>query len=198
MYDTIDKVVFINLNHRQDRAVHFLHEMDKVGMPREKIHRFEGVYQELGALGCTMSHIGVLELCVKNGWERVLVCEDDFTIYDHQQFKTFFDHIHTFEWDVIMLSGNMMETRPFNDIVERCIRSQTSSAYIVSKHYFRKLLDNFRAGSFHLQHSRNVPRFAIDMFWQSLQSRDKWFIRRLGFQYNNFSDIEKRMCDYRC
>lgn len=68
----------------------FLDAVDKLGLDRERLLR-EGVFDErgtprafrhraempLGHIGCSLSHRAIYERIVRNGWERVVVLEDD-------------------------------------------------------------------------------------------------------------------------
>ncbi len=78
-WDLVDAVLYINLEHRVDRREHLLGELARAGVPAEKIHRVDAVRRDVGALGCTLSHIKAFNLMLEKGWSRVLVLEDDFT-----------------------------------------------------------------------------------------------------------------------
>ncbi len=62
----VDKVVYINLAKRTDRRESIEFQLKKVGVPPEKIIRFEAIENENGTLGCTLSHISVMEMAEKN------------------------------------------------------------------------------------------------------------------------------------
>ena len=102
-FSAIDIVYYINLDHRTDRNAEFLREMDKAGVPKEKIHRVSGVYdKERGLLGCAKSHIKVLEDFIQKGYSKCIIFEDDFELIgDPSVIKSL-----TMPFDVIMLSAN--------------------------------------------------------------------------------------------
>ena len=58
----LDKILIINLKHREDRKNEMLQELNKFQIEKEKIIFIEAVYnKEDGALGCTASHIKCME-----------------------------------------------------------------------------------------------------------------------------------------
>jgi GR25 family glycosyltransferase involved in LPS biosynthesis len=78
MFDAIQHIVYINLDERTDRRVHVEKQLVRA-FPLERIQRFSAIRAAKGAIGCSRSHIAVLELAKANGWPNVLVVEDDFT-----------------------------------------------------------------------------------------------------------------------
>jgi glycosyl transferase family 25 len=198
-----DKIIYINLRSRPDRNEHLLSELRRVDLPPEIIHRFEAVEHADGAIGCTLSHMEVLRSCLSDtSLNSVLVLEDDFTITDPDAFTRFFSEVsYSFDWDVILLAGNCFHREYFNRFLDKTLDTQTTSAYMVRKHYFPVLLANFMEGFNGLMKNPGLrPIYAIDMFWKRLQKKDRWFLSRprLGLQYSNFSDVEKRVVNYRC
>ncbi len=81
--EQIDVIFYINLEQRTDRKEHFLQEMKKFCVDESKIVRIDAVYNAIGALGCTKSHIKALEQFMENpAWKTCIVFEDDFTFYN--------------------------------------------------------------------------------------------------------------------
>ena len=80
MWEFIDKIVYINLDHRQDRRDVMAKFFEEGGMPSEKIIRFSAVKHTRGAIGCLTSHTEVLRMAKKEGWKNVLILEDDLQI----------------------------------------------------------------------------------------------------------------------
>ncbi|VDZ85669.1 glycosyltransferase family 25 protein [Kluyvera intermedia] len=100
----IDKVIFINLNHRKDRRVRMSRHLKKMGVEKEKIVRLEAIEHTPGFIGCTLSHIAALELAQQNKWQRVLILEDDFSFNEtdenHANLNRYFDALEKVNWNV--------------------------------------------------------------------------------------------------
>jgi len=74
----------------------------------------------------------------------------------------------------------------------------TTTAYLVNKNYYAKLLNNFEIGLEKFINSTNKEYrkyvYTIDQYWTQLQPRDNWFIvvPCLCFQRDGYSDITKQ------
>ena len=75
MLEYIEKVVYINLEHRTDRKE--LIEKELSIFHSEKVIRFNAIKEDNGHIGSSKSHIEVLKLSIKNDWKNVLIVEDD-------------------------------------------------------------------------------------------------------------------------
>ena len=76
MFEFIEHVVYINLEHRKDRRENIEKELSIFSS--EKVQRFDAIHEpKRGHLGCSKSHIEVLKLAIKFGWKNYLVVEDD-------------------------------------------------------------------------------------------------------------------------
>jgi glycosyl transferase family 25 len=185
--------LYINLSHRTDRRRHVEAELEKVGAAR--VERVEAIARPNGALGCTLSHIHCLELALSRDYDCVFVCEDDITFTNPALLN---QHVHRFlsksvgDWDVLILGGNLCP--PFQKVcggaAARIVNCQTTTGYIVQKHYYSILINNFRESA-----ATNTP---LDLGWKRLQARDRWYmiLPATVTQYENYSDIEKRTVNY--
>ena len=101
----VDHVVYINLDHRTDRRAEIEAELAPYFAP-EKVTRFSAVKRDNGALGCTASHIAVLEMAKANEWKNVLVVEDD-AMWRPEHFEEAYGNLERLSetYDVIMLSS---------------------------------------------------------------------------------------------
>ena len=202
-YDIIDKILYINLDSRADRRKDIEHQFKRANLPENKIERISAIANERGALGCTASHIKCLKYAIENKWNNVLILEDDFNFIDdintiNNSIKSIINFYN--DWDVIFFSGNVFKMIPFNNMFSRAIDIQCSSGYLVNSRYYSKLLQNLEEG-YKLFSINNVPQlYALDMYWKRLQPIDKWYVfnTKLGYQRNSYSDVEKRVVDYRC
>ena len=191
----VDHVVYINLDHRTDRRAEIEAELARY-FPAEKVTRFSAIKNDFGALGCTMSHIGVLEMAQANQWKNVLVVEDDLMWYsDFDQNYTTLERLVKNDYDAIVLATTRAEWY-LNSL--KLITSRTTSCYLVRSQYYDTLLSNFRESRDLLKVSKDKGNHAIDMYWMRIQSKDKWFIviPSLGHQRPGYSDIEQKLVDY--
>ena len=197
MFEFIEKVVYINLNERVDRRTAVEAELLKV-FPAEKVERFAAIRNKMGAIGCSLSHIAVLERAKAEGWANVLVVEDDM-VWNTESLSESAAHIArtvTREaWDLIMFGACYVDCTP-----EGRIRSaQTSTCYLIRQEYYDTLIANLRESVSGLIRGGDYKVFALDQFWKRLQPRDRWWVAlpMACYQCPGFSDIEGCVVDYR-
>jgi len=196
----LNNCLFINLEKRKDRLEHVTTQLEKMNINGE---RFNAVETKDGAIGCTMSHIKCLELAKERDYEHVFICEDDITFLNPDLLKTnlqrFIDmHIN---WDVIIIGGN--NCPPYQTIEDFAIKignCQTTTGYIVKKHYLDTLITNFRESATNLiKDPQNKRMFALDVYWKRLQQIHQWYmiVPITVIQVESYSDIENRVTDYK-
>jgi glycosyl transferase family 25 len=193
----VPKVIYINLDKRKDRNKQILGELNNFS---NNYLRLSATFNEIGALGCSMSHIRCLEYAIKNNLENILVLEDDFKFIRNKKEITYIinNFINTEEnWDVLLLSCNREKRSPYSKDIDRVKNSQTTSGYLVNKHYYQKLLDNYKLGYSKLKETNNQSKYAIDQYWKLLQKPDNWFVIKAGIQRASYSDIQKANVDYK-
>ena len=198
--DDIKNVFYINLEYRTDRKEHVIQELEKIGIQGT---RFNAIQMDNGAIGCSMSHLRLLQDAYKNNLDHVLIVEDDITFLDPEMFKNqinkFFD-LHENNWDVILLAGNNIP--PYEKIDDTCIKvlhCQTTTGYLVNGHYINTLAQNVKMGlTYLLNKPEEKNRFAIDRFWFGLQEVSKWYLITplTVVQREDYSDIEKKVTNY--
>lgn len=100
-----DGILYINLEMRKDRKTKIKREFKKVGLHPDKIHRIEGLLDELnGTRACAYSHAEALDFAIRQGWKNVLILEDDCLFV--KPLSVINNYIHTFfeqfeeNWDV--------------------------------------------------------------------------------------------------
>ena len=158
----IPKILYINLNHREDRKKNFLSNFNGYDMGKDdKIVRIEGVHEkENGALGCLKSHIKALEYANKLDFPYVLVCEDDFQFFDFAECEK---HVQTFmekvkEWDVLLIGLNLNQKEDTeHEGVIRVLNSQTCSAFLIKKEYLYTNSSKTR----YITHKKNINDIEI-------------------------------------
>jgi GR25 family glycosyltransferase involved in LPS biosynthesis len=198
--ELFENTLFINLEHRTDRLNHALNEFKKMGINAERVN---AVKMQNGAIGCTLSHIKCIELAKTRDWEQVFICEDDISFLNPELLKQNIESFYNNDdilWDVVIIGGNNVP--PYQQLYEyaaRIFRNQTTTGYIVKKHYYDTLLINFKESAANLLRNPNNKReYALDIYWNRLQMQDFWYmiIPPTITQYENYSDIEKRNTNY--
>jgi glycosyl transferase family 25 len=193
----VDHVVYINLDRRTDRWEQIVAELAPHFAP-EKVTRFSAIQRDCGALGCTLSHIAVLEMAKENKWKNVLVLEDDamWTTEHFEEAYATLERLSKNAYDTIMLSSTC--ARWYLGSL-KLISAQTTAAYLVDAGYYDRLLSNFRESRDLLEVSNDSLKHALDQYWKAQQERDNWFvvIPSLMQQRPGYSDIERKVVDYR-
>jgi GR25 family glycosyltransferase involved in LPS biosynthesis len=188
-------MLYINLSHRTDRKHHIEQQLHKIQPLSPNIHRIDAVLETMcGHLGCGKSHVKALEYAISQGWESVLIVEDDMEFTESSE--TLIDRIRAASavpWDVLMLGSGSKEVSALEyPFIEKVHRATCAHAYIVRQHYYTTLLDNFQNAIltltkelyYHIAQSvakGNAPTklhycSAIDQTWSQLQARDTFYL----------------------
>ena len=175
-----------------------------------KYKRFNAIKHKYGAIGCTSSHIGVLEKAKKLNLNYVVVLEDDAQFLDKNFINKQIKYaLHNLDFDVLMIAGNIRKieeidkNKPLKNF-KRVKKAFAGTAYIVKKHYYNTLINNMKEGKqkYIEKIKKNIDpksKFALDVYWFSLQQKDKWYIivPRTVTQKPYYSDIENKHVNYR-
>jgi len=189
----IDKVVYINLQKRQDRRQHIEDLLSKYNI---EATRFEAIEHSFGLYGCGLSHLAVLKLARDNGWKNVLILEDDILFnLPKQDFEQDIERLFTQgpEFDVFMLDINLQQSEPADqDWLIRVKYAHCAGAYIVQQHYYQKLIDLYEWALPLLLHTGAHWIYANDAVWGKLQEADKWytFKEQVCRQMSGYSDTK--------
>ena len=192
MFDFVDKVVYINLEHRTDRKEQIESELQKY-FPIEKIQRFNAIKHQHGGIGCTQSHIAILEMAIKENWNNVLIVEDDAIWSNFNKGYEKLEQLIQKSYDVIMLGSVYAKY----DANFKVFSAQTGTSYIVQQKYYSVLLQNFKESLTGFLMTGHYPTYALDQYWKRIQPRDNWYciIPSLMIQRPGYSDIEKAVID---
>lgn len=198
----IEHAYYINLESRTDRKEQVEQELNTIGLTN--FQRFNAIKATNGAIGCTLSHLKLLEMAIENNYSHILILEDDIQFLDPDLFKIKFNDfllLHQNNWDVVLFAGNNIP--PYFHVDDTCIkvtRCQTTTGYLVNGHYIKKLYDNMKEGLNKLIKNPQMHfYFAIDKYWFYLQQLDNWYliIPLTVIQRESFSDIEQRITNYK-
>jgi glycosyl transferase family 25 len=197
--ENIKHAFYINLESRTDRKQHVETQLHNIGITAT---RFNAIKLNNGAIGCSMSHLKCLEIAKENKWEHVMIVEDDILFLNPNVFKNQLNKFlkNNKDFDVVLIAGNNVP--PYQKIDDCCVkvyRCQTTTGYIVQKHYYDTLINNIKEGVKQLINNPDQHViYAIDKYWFRLQEKDNWFLVTplTVTQREDYSDIEKRPTNY--
>ena len=202
-----DKIFIINLEHRKDRW----DECQEI-LKKHKITNFERFtaicpeyksidrkhYNRLvvnqrewyvtGAVGCKLSHLGVIKLAKSRGYNNFLVLEDDFSIdYLEEEFKSIFTNAilelynpntntNTNTWDMLYLGGNNLikpNKLDNNQLLHRAIKINTTHAYAMNNSIFDRCINEIEncgteIDDYYKNNIQNIPELNVFCIFPSL------------------------------
>ena len=178
------KKFVINLNDREDRLEHFKKEMEKINSLFEVV---EAYHHDDGFVGCVLSHIKCLDLAIKRDYDKIIIFEDDFTFHTGRIGLINLDA----DYDVFLLGGHITNAHPVGKSFQRIIQSERTEGYIVKKHFYKLLRENFIDGlSAYLK--KPVHQNHLDIYWNKLQKENLFYSNDfglIGYQFPSYSDI---------
>ena len=201
----IDKIYYINLEHRIDRKQKIEELLDLLKIDNDKKVRFNAHnFPENGSLGCVKSHLDILIDAKKNNYKNCLILEDDFRCDKPVDILNSIEYFFNLEidYDVIMLSSNLLRYDKTNyDKIVKVNECQTSAGYIINNKFFDKLIEVFTESVVNLELDPSIKwKYALDQNWKKIQPNSNWysFYPTIGYQEEGYSDIEQRDVNYGC
>lgn len=204
MSQNIDKIIYINLPHREDRKQEIEQELILFDL-LENAERFPAIYTPgRGILGCTQSHLTVIKMAKERNYKNVLILEDDFYfIVSKPEFENeltqFFDA--NIEYDICMISYNLQRSEPTEyPFLLKVLEAQTASGYIVNNSFYDKMIELYEWAIPLLDQTMEHWNYANDQSWKRLQPNSKWFCltNRCGKQRAGYSDNSDKFEEYNC
>jgi len=199
------KGFYINLDERVDRLEHIEKLKQKYSFLKD-INRLKAYKNKSnGSIGCGVSHIKAIEKMLETDEEYFLIMEDDLVILNHNNFIKFQDDLKKIidkEWDIIVLTPrgdrDLSYTKYDFANFSRITNNQTTTGYIVKKHFAPKLIEILRFGMKNLIRGGNPNIYAADQIWKRVQpdSIFLYYQNIFGGQLPGFSSIENRDTDY--
>lgn len=189
----IDKIIYINLDHRTDRRAQIESQLLQYGLT--DFERFSAVHNPLNGIGCSQSHLAVLRLAQERGYKNILILEDDFIFQVskedlERQIDSLFREIPDF--DVCMFAYNLIsgEIDPLHSYLLHNVDAQTTSGYLVNQSMFSELIELYKWSTPILEYTGQHWIYACDQIWKRYQKSRKWycFHPRLGKQSDGVSD----------
>jgi len=193
--------LYINLHERTDRKEHVEKELEKMNIQGERV---EAIRNDVGAIGCSLSHIKCLEIAKERDYDHVFICEDDISFQDRELFKGNLNKFYKnnqINWDVLVVGGNTVP--PYHQSYDYCIRilnSQTTTGYVLKRNMYDIFIRNFKESVEKLiREPTKTKLYSLDIYWKKMQPQYFWYmiIPPTVFQYESYSDIEKRVVNYK-
>ena len=186
--------VYINLDHRTDRRAEIESECARLGVP---VERFPARTSVTPSHGCTLSHLEVLKLAKERGLPEVLIFEDDFQfLITREEWTELLAHLPA-DYDVVMLSYNLLRSEPYNDRFGRVLEVQTASGYLVHSRFYDTLIETMEDGYARFLETGAHWLYTNDQYWKRLQPTARWYysLLRVGKQRPGFSDLGQKFVD---
>jgi glycosyl transferase family 25 len=189
---------YINLDHRTDRRAEVEKEFEEKGLT---VERFPATQYNPGAIGCNLSHIGVLTTARGRGYDAVMIFEDDFQfLISKAEWDDLIAKLPS-SYDVVMLSYNLVASTPHDETFHRVQEVQTTSGYIVHSRFYDRLIARWEEGARLFMANPGLDWvYILDQYWKTLQPEAEWFAYkvRIGKQRHSFSDIAGRFAAHDC
>jgi GR25 family glycosyltransferase involved in LPS biosynthesis len=200
-FNFFDGILYINLDHRKDRKKRILRELERLHVPRPKIHRIAGCYDPLnGHRGCVESHRKALAFASQKKWKTVLILEDDCVFGARSAVEKAVQALKRLnnDWDAFLFGGKFF-------LLEECqapglarvFDAQNAHAYAVQSDYIPILDQCYKEaceGMKQILFFFETREWALDIRWKLLQRKNRWYTPKkpVAFQGPSFSDIRQR------
>lgn len=161
---------YINLQHRKDRNLEVKLALSGVGL--ETVKRFDAFQHSVGALGCALSHVSVLESLDRSGVPVALVCEDDIEfVADAGQLAVVLeDFMNRPELDVLCLSYRLRGPAfLLGKHLALANNLQTTAGYVAKRSAYKPLIKSFQESAQLLESGAPIEKASIDVRWKALQ-----------------------------
>lgn len=195
MLKNIDKIYCINLNKRKDRWEETQKELKKFNL-LDRVCRYPAVdgklienktHMLLGEYGLILTHIKLLTEAVTNGYENIIIFEDDIEfINDFQNIDEYIEKTPE-DYDILYLGGNhIKEPTKINDRISRVNRTFTTHAMLINKKVFTKLIEEL-----------NKFTKQLDVIYTDMDIKLYTCIPSIVTQRDCFSDIQNKKVTYK-
>jgi GR25 family glycosyltransferase involved in LPS biosynthesis len=203
----IDHIYYINLDYRSDRRLQMEDWLEESHVPSEKITRISAIPTPgRGHIGATLSHCKALETFLSSSFNTCVIFEDDFIPLDLSTFWQNFQKLkdQKVDYDIVVGSYNFLECNDTQyDFLKKVKKSYTASAYVITRNFAQKLLENFKEAVQKCVETENrtgqkADEYCLDVYWEKLMPMSKWycFYPRIGIQRESYSDIQGHITNY--
>ena len=177
------KILYINLNHREDRNKELINELKKYNLTGERV---EAIKHPNGYIGCVLSHINCLNIAISKKYKEVIILEDDFIFLRSPDMLDL-----NFDYNVFLLGGSVWKKEDKGNYY-RVIDASRTEGYIIKENYYKTLRDHWIESVSKLLCNHEI-KYCLDIYWKILQRKDKFYMNKFGLiggQRKGFSDIQ--------
>lgn len=177
----LNKIFYINLYYRKDRLFFCENQLKNLDIEYERI---DAVQDRDGRVGCTKSHLKILEYIKNIQYDGYyLILEDDFFFSTDINFTECIEKMIQYNSPIFCLSYTYEKKSKVDDSYIRIHKSFSTCAYIIHTSFLSTLIENFQDAL-----EKKKP---IDVHWNQLQ--EKYFFigykKPLILQLPTFSNI---------
>ena len=210
-FDHFKNIIYFNLDERVDRDEQVKREFKKININPTRISGLKLSAEETypyiqhrnldehsvvlapSRVGCTKSHLDLIQMAKDNDWENILILEDDVKFLDHADLileQALKELEYLPKWDILYLGANSLDTiKQLSGHVGEMTAAFTTHAYVVNKHFYDVVL------------SYDWNEYSVIDQWLFNICRDSRFtaytvLPIIATQYSSFSDIEGKNVDY--
>jgi hypothetical protein len=204
--DSIDKIFYINLDKRHDRRQEIEYELVN-NFKYTRAERFSAIEYNPGCYGCSMSHISLFRKMIEQGWETIMVFEDDAQLLTNRESidRYINEFLNDSQLDILCIGNSCGNNIEYNDVFNRCFNTQTTSCYVLKKKFVKTLIECYfndptmvytlPTDSQELANHLGI----IDSSWNPLQYSHYFVIpkEKQVLQRPSYSDITNMFVDYK-
>ena len=210
-FDHFKNIIYFNLDERVDRDEQVKREFKKININPTRISGLKLSAEETypyiqhrnldehsvvlapSRVGCTKSHLDLIQMAKDNDWENILILEDDVKFLDHADLileQALKELEYLPKWDILYLGANSLDTiKQLSGHVGEMTAAFTTHAYVVNKHFYDVVL------------SYDWNEYSVIDQWLFNICRDSRFtaytvLPIIATQYSSFSDIEGKNVYY--
>jgi GR25 family glycosyltransferase involved in LPS biosynthesis len=207
--NTLDNIVCINLDSREDRWSECLKEFKNLNI-ESLVQRYPAVPSKIGILGCTMSHVNCIKIAKEKKYKNVLILEDDVVfntdIFYDVLIKTFNQlDSNNLKYDMIYLGANLRghDNKLIDKNLAKIVSAKTTHAYIINSSIYDYIIDAYSKIDWndeYLWNHQNPNRMNIDTWYiNNIQKRGNTYgtYPAIADQRPSYSDLTKQHSDYK-
>lgn len=191
--DADTDIYIINLKHRQDRIQNILTQFQNIKCVNIKV--FNAIKYNPPFLGCSLSHLCLINYAKTNNMPFIIIVEDDIELYvDDKELSSILNKLKNFKnvdmfngspsfWDVI--NNTNFLTKKYYDEDFSVVNWGQWTTFIV---YFQRCFDKML--------TKYTSKFSIDGFNALYNSQLVYNKKYMCCQITNHSDIDNTTIDY--
>jgi hypothetical protein len=191
-------VVYINLDHRQDRRIKIEEEVALLGLT--EVQRIPGALADLPNIGCSRSHLNALNSWAPGENRLLLILEDDcqFLASREELDAVVEEFAVNARLEVLCIANNTRWSRPISDALAISAEIRTAAAYVVKVGSLCDLRAAMEDSIERLRAGEPPKRAANDVVWMEVQERRFFAVprTRMAIQRPGYSDIQQHHTDY--